>query len=208
MRAAGSWSQSTRCSRAAREGDSLPLAIRDLAPSPLHSGGSGRSIIRMLTRHSRSDIRRVGRRSGALATILLLVVTAVALAGVRFAPRAVYTGKSCSSISGLPGATCTMKFRASRDGKTLRYVGETAVSTWISKGGGGEALLGGKVKGATPVPELSVRSTRAIYGSTGTGGKRVTVTGKLAKGGRSAVITFHMGGPSDCRIPNLRLRER
>ena len=174
----------------------------------MHSGGSGRSIIRMLSGHSRSDIRRVGRRSGALATIVLLVVTAVAVASVRFAPGAIYTGKSCSSITGLPGATCTMKFRAGREGKTLRYVGETAVSTWICKGGGGEALLGGKVKGATPVPELSVRATRAIYGSTGTGGKRVTVTGTLAKGARSAVITFHMGGPSDCRIPNLTLRER
>jgi hypothetical protein len=195
--------------RGTGEGDSgFSLGLCDLAPRPLHSGGIARRIIRVLTRYSRSDIRRVGRRSGAFATILLLVVTAVALAGVRFAPAAVYTGKSCSSISGLPGATCTMKFRASRDGKTLRYVGETAVSTWICKGGGGEALLGGKVKGATPVPELSVRSTRAIFGSTGTGGKRVTVTGRLAKGGRRAVITFHTGGPSDCRIPNLTLRER
>ena len=56
----------------------------------------------MLTRCSRSDIRRAGRRSGALATILLLVVTAVAVAGVRFASGAIYTGKSCSSITGFP----------------------------------------------------------------------------------------------------------
>ncbi len=171
-------------------------------------GGRGRSLIRMLARHSRRGIRRVARRSGALALTLLLVVSAVALAGVRFAPGALYTGKSCSSITGLPGATCTMKFRASRDGKTLRYIGKTAVSTWTCKGGGGEALLGGKVKGATPVPKLTVRPTRAIHGSTGTGGRRVTVTGTLAKGGRSALITFHTGGSSDCRIPKLTLHER
>jgi hypothetical protein len=162
----------------------------------------------MLARHSRSDICRIGRRSGALATTVLLVVTAAALAVVRFAPSALYTGKSCSSLTGLPGATCTMKFRASRDGKTLRYVGETAVSTWGCKGGGGEALLGGKLRGADPIPELTVRPTRAIYGSTGTGARRITVTGTLAKGGRSAVITFHAGGPYDCRTPILTLRKR
>jgi hypothetical protein len=68
------------------------------------------------------------------------------------------------------------------------------VSTWTCNGRGGEAVLGVKVKGPTSVRELSVRLTGAIYGSIGTRDKRVTVTGTLAKGGRSALITVHMAG--------------
>ena len=102
---------------------------------------------------------RVVGRSGALAiAVVLLLATGVALAATHFAKGALYTGRSCRGDAGLPGATCVYKFRASRDGLTLGFVGKTVVSTWICHGGGGEALIGGKLHGAAPVPLVKLRS--------------------------------------------------
>jgi hypothetical protein len=150
---------------------------------------------------------RVGRvvgRSGALALALLLA-TGVALAATHFAKGAVYTGRSCRGDAGLPGATCVYKFRASRDGLTLRFVGKTVVSTWICHGGGGEALIGGKLNGAAPVPLVKLRSNGTLYGSAGHAGTKVAVTGKLTHAGKTAVITFHRG---QCVVRGVTLTKR
>ena len=139
------------------------------------------------------------RRAAVLAVIGLLVAAAGALAAARFTHGALYTGRSCSS-SGIPRTTCVFKFRASNDGRSLRFVGATVVDTWRCKGGGGEALLGGEVKGATPIPRVQLRANGKLYGSVNyvlrpTQGAPArytsTVTGHVAKAGKSAVVTFH-----------------
>jgi hypothetical protein len=112
---------------------------------------------------------------------------------VHFVPGALYSGKTCTTPGGIPHTGCAFKFRASADGASLRFVGITVVDSWRCNGGGGEALLGGKVRGATPIPLVRVRATGALYGSVGTGSHRSAVTGKLAAGGRSAQIVFHSG---------------
>lgn len=138
-------------------------------------------------------------RAAALAVIGLLVAAAGALAAARFTHGALYTGRSCSS-SGLPRTTCVFKFRASNDGRSLRFVGATVVDTWRCKGGGGEALLGGEVKGATPIPRVQLRASGKLYGSVNYVLRRTqgpparyksTVTGHLANAGKAAVVTFH-----------------
>lgn len=139
------------------------------------------------------------RRAAALAVAVLLVGAAGALAAAQFAPGALYTGRSCSS-SGLPRTTCVFKFDASNDGRSLRFVGATVVDTWRCNGGGGEALLGGEVKGATPIPRVQLRANGKLYGSVSYVLRRTqgaparytsTVTGHLVHAGRSAVVTFH-----------------
>src|SRR5690242_16599281 len=92
-----------------------------------------------------------------------------ATAAVHFVPGALYTGKTCATPPGLPHTGCTFDFRASADGSSLRFTGITVIDSWRCKGGGGEALIGGKAKGATPVPLVRVRATGALYGSLGTG---------------------------------------
>ena len=92
------------------------------------------------------------------------------------------------------------KFRASPDGLSLRFVGTTVIDAWRCRGGGGEALLGGEVKGATPIPLVKVQANGRLYGSSSYVFRptqappdhyKVTVTGQLAKSARTAVITFH-----------------
>ena len=112
---------------------------------------------------------------------------------VHFVPGALYTGKTCASAPGIPRTGCAFKFRASADGSTLRDVGITVIDSWRCNGGGGEALIGGKARGATLVPVVRVRATGVLDGSVGTGSHRSSVTGKLAIGGRSAQIVFHSG---------------
>ncbi|HET7048378.1 MAG TPA: hypothetical protein VFI54_08940 [Solirubrobacteraceae bacterium] len=150
--------------------------------------------------------KRVVGRSGALAiAVVLLIATGVALAATHFAKRALYTGRSCRGDAGLPGATCVYKFRSSRDGLTLRFVGKTVIATWICQGGGGEALIGGTLQGATPVPVVKVRANGTVYGSASRAGNKVTVTGKLMHGGKTVVITFHQG---QCVVPRVTLNKR
>jgi hypothetical protein len=97
------------------------------------------------------------------------------------------------------------KFRASRDGLTLRFVGKTVISTWICHGGGGEALIGGTLQGAAPVPLVKVRSNGTLYGSAARAGNKVTITGKLTHAGKTVVITFHQG---QCVVPGVTLTKR
>lgn len=154
----------------------------------------------------RVRLGRVVGRSGALAiAVVLLLATGVALAATHFAKGALYTGRSCRGDAGLPGATCVYKFRASRDGLTLRFVGKTVVSTWICHGGGGEALIGGKLHGAAPVPVVKLRSNGTLYGSAAHAGTKVTVTGKLTHAGKTVVITFHRG---QCVVQGVTLTKR
>lgn len=148
---------------------------------------------------------RVVKRSSALAIAALLVAVSGAVAAVHFAPGGVYTGKSCQGDAGLAGATCVYKFRASHNGLTLRFVGKTVVSTWICHGGGGEALLGGKLHGAAPVPFVKLRSNGTLYGSAARDGNKVSVSGHLANAGRTAVIKFHM---HNCVGPEVTLTKR
>lgn len=144
-------------------------------------------------------------RGTGLAVAGLLLAAAAALAAAQFRPGASYTGKSAACGSTVRGTTCGFSFRASADGQSLRFVGKTVIDTWGCRGGGGEALLGGKVKFATPIPVVSVRADGTLHGSVGyvfrpTGAlpERITssVTGRLSPGGKSAVITFHMTSKS------------
>lgn len=143
---------------------------------------------------------RAARRGAALALVGLLAAAAAALAAAHLRGGAPYTGQNGECSSGVPGTTCVFRFRASHDGLSLRFVGKTVIDTWICHGGGGEALLGGEVKGATPIPLVKVRPQGKLYGSLSytfgpTQGSpihyEVTVTGHLAKAGGTAVITFH-----------------
>jgi len=149
--------------------------------------------------------RGVARRSTALAVAALLVGGSAASAATGFRFSALYTGRTCKGSTGLKGTTCVFRFRASRDGLTLRFVGDTVVSSWICKRGGGEALIGGEHYGAEPVPVLHVKSNGAIYGSARSGTKKtITVEGQLAGNGRTATITFHLANPS-CASPKVTL---
>jgi hypothetical protein len=148
-----------------------------------------------------SDAARVFRRGTAMALAALLATATAALAAAHFRPRAVYTGQvSGCSASGIPDTTCAFKFRASRDGRSLRFAGQTVIDTWRCPGGGGEALLGGRANGATPIPLVKVRKNGKLYGSASYTLRptqappehfKVTVTGDLAKSGKTAVIRFH-----------------
>lgn len=159
----------------------------------------GTGVAASRTCGSRGAARAV-RRGVALAFVALGVMAAAALAAAHFRPGATYTGRDSYCSSRVPRTTCTFKFRASPDGLSLRFVGTTVIDAWGCRGGGGEALLGGEVKGATPIPLVKVQANRRLYGSGNyvlqpTQGPphhyKVTVTGKLGKSARTAVITFH-----------------
>jgi hypothetical protein len=134
----------------------------------------------------------------AVTLVGMLIGAASALAAARLVRGAVYTGKSSPCGSTITGPTCVFRFRASANGRSLRFVGRTAVDTWRCRGGGGEALLGGK-KG-TPIPVVKVRANGTLYGSLTYTYRpstappehyRSTVTGHLANAGKKATITFH-----------------
>src|SRR5689334_10932647 len=138
------------------------------------------------------------RSSGVLLLVAFVLAGAAqsstrVTGAVHFVPGALYTGKTCATPPGIPRTGCALKFRASTDGSTLRDVGITVIDSWRCNGGGGEALIGGKARGATLVPIVRVRATGALYGTVGTGSHRSSVSGKLAVGGRSAQIVFHSG---------------
>lgn len=136
---------------------------------------------------------------------VLLVTAAGAFAAAHFRPGALYTGKGAACGSTVPGTTCVFRFRASSDGRSLRFVGQTVIDGWGCRGGGGEALLGGKARNATPIPLLRLRTGGSLYGSVGYVLRPTsappehytsTVTGHLSRAGRAAVITFHISSPS------------
>jgi hypothetical protein len=166
---------------------------------------------------------RAVRRGTTLAIAALLVTATAALAAGHFRPGATYTGRSCSASSFVPpGTTCVFKFRASSDGVSLRFVGKTVIDTWGCGAGGGEALLGGEAKYATPIPLVKVRPNGKLYGSvsyvfTPTAAApehlKATVTGHLAASGRTATITFHQSSSSSsgnraCATQPVTLTER
>ena len=147
-----------------------------------------------------SGAARAVRRGVGLAFVALLLTAAAALAAAHFRTSATYTGRDSYCSSRVPRTTCMFKFRASPDGLSLRFVGATVIDAWRCRGGGGEALLGGEVKGATPIPLVKVQANGRLYGSRSYVFRptqappdhyKVTVTGQLAKSGRTAVITFH-----------------
>jgi hypothetical protein len=144
---------------------------------------------------------RAARRGAGLAVALLLLMAALALAAAQFRPGALYTGKGSACGSTVPDTTCVFRFRASTDGRSLRSVGKTVIDTWGCRGGGGEALLGGKIKGATPIPVIKLRADGSLRGSvayvfrpTSAPPEHITstVTGHLSHAGKAAVITFRM----------------
>ncbi len=149
---------------------------------------------------------RLLRRGAALGSLAAVLGAGTALAAVHFKPNALYTGQSpaCKGGGKPPqGASCEFKFRASSDGTKLRFTGKTVVSTWGCHGGGGEALLGGKLKGHDVVPVIKLGAKRKLHGTAGRGEKRISVTGRLAKSGKSATITFH--APPSCISPKITL---
>jgi hypothetical protein len=126
---------------------------------------------------------------------------------VHLTTTATYTGKSsvCQHAT-IPGTTCVFTFRASSRGFALRFVGETVVSSWVCRQGGGEALLGGKVNGNDPVPLLRLQSNGHLYGSYGRGPTEVAVNGYIAEAGTEAVIRFHLVH-QHCFTPKVTLVE-
>jgi hypothetical protein len=150
---------------------------------------------------------------GTLTLLFTLVLVSAVSASTRltlavhFVPGASYTGKTCITPGGIPHTGCVVKFRASADGSSLRFAGSTVIDSWRCNGGGGEALIGGTVKGATPVPVVRLRSTGVLYGSVGTGTHRAWVSGQLAVGGHSAALVFHSGSAAyACHTNPVTLR--
>ncbi len=133
----------------------------------------------------------VGGRGLALAFVALLVAAASALAAAHFAPGALYTGRACQRTD-VKGSTCVFKFQASTNGESLHFTGETVITTWGCHGGGGEALLGGQLQYADPIPVVRLGPSGALHGSAGSGQRKVSVSGHLTNGGAGALITFHL----------------
>jgi hypothetical protein len=158
----------------------------------------------------------------ALAFAASLVTVAAALAAAHFGPGSTYTGRDAYCSSRVSGTNCVFKFRASRDGLSLRFVGETVIDAWGCREGGGEALLGGKATFATPIPLVTVGANGKLYGSISyvlapTAAPpehlKVTVTGRLAESGRTAMIVFHQTSASSnanegCATQPVTLTER
>ena len=151
---------------------------------------------------------RAPRRGAVLAIVGLLVAGASALAAAHFRSGALYAGKDADCGSSVPGTTCVFKFRASTDGRSLRFVGKTVIDTWGCGNGGGEALLGGKARFATPIPLVKLSNDGTLHGSMGyvfrpTGAppehNTSRVTGHISRAGKAAVITFHMSSSSSSR---------
>lgn len=145
-------------------------------------------------------VKRRLMRAMPAALVLILVVAADALAAARLQPGALYVGKDSDCASNVRGTTCMFRFRAGHDGRSLKFVGKTVIDTWGCRNGGGEALLGGELKFATPIPLVEVRANGTLHGShryvvrpsVGAPNHYVSsVSGHVAKGGRTAVITFH-----------------
>ena len=139
-----------------------------------------------------------------------LIPVAGASGGAHLVPGATYSNAAGKCTSPGAGITCVFKFRASADGQTLQFVGTTAVTGWGCNGGGGEALLGG-TKGET-IPLIKVLTSGKLSGSANYRGAVISVTGALADGGKTVLITFHSrsasGGTVSCKTPTVTLRER
>jgi hypothetical protein len=163
---------------------------------------------------------RAPRRAAALAIAGLLATAAGALAATHLRPGALYTGKDSQCGSSVPGTTCVFRFRASKDGLSLRFAGKTVIDSWGCRGGGGEALLGGEAKGATPIPLVRLSKGGTLHGSVGyvvraTGAPPAhytsTVTGRISTTGKTAVITLHVSfnsSRSPCSTQPVRIAER
>jgi hypothetical protein len=163
---------------------------------------------------------RAPRRGAALAIAGLLVAAAGALAATQLRPGALYTGKDSQCGSSVPGTTCVFRFRASKDGLSLRFAGKTVIDSWGCRGGGGEALLGGETKGATPIPVIRLSRGGSLHGSVGyvlrpTGAPPAhytsTVTGHISRAGKTAVIIFHISSNSSrfsCSTQPVTIAER
>jgi len=139
-----------------------------------------------------------------------LIPVASASAGAHLVPGATYANAAGKCTSPGAGISCVFKFRASADGRTLQFVGTTAVTGWGCNGGGGEALLGG-AKGET-IPLIKVLTNGQLSGSATYRGAVISVTGALANGGKTVLVTFHSrstsGGPVSCKTPAVTLTER
>lgn len=157
-----------------------------------------------------SVLRRASRRGTALAIAGLLIAATGALAVAHLRAGKLYTGKDADCGSSVPGTTCVFKFRASKDGLSLRFAGKTVIDTWGCRGGGGEALLGGEAKYATPIPLIMLGKSGKLHGSvdfvlhpTSAPPEHYTstVTGHISRAGKAAVITFEIrfkGSRSPC----------
>ena len=143
---------------------------------------------------------RVPRRGSALSIAVVLLVATGALAATHFRSGALYTGQDSACGSSVPGTTCVFRFRASTDGLSLRFIGKTVIDTWGCHGGGGEALLGGRMKYAAPIPLVKLSSDGKLHGSTSwvlrpasapPETHTISVTGHISRAGKAAVITLH-----------------
>lgn len=144
---------------------------------------------------------RASRRGVVVAIAGLLLAATGALAVAHLRPGALYTGRDAQCGSSVRGTTCVFKFRAGENGRSLRFVGTTVIDTWGCRGGGGEALLGGRADGATPLPVIRLGRNGKLHGSvafvlhpTGAPPQHYTssVTGHISRAGKAAVLTFQI----------------
>jgi hypothetical protein len=155
-----------------------------------------------------------------VAIVALGGTAAIALAAPHFVPGATYAGKSYSGClsGGIPGSTCRFVFHASANGRVLKPAGnKTVIDVWSCPGGGGIALFGGTVAGATPIPAIHVGKDGKLSGSVTTvlhpssapaEQYTVTVTGRLGRSGHKAVVVFHnhvSTSPLSCQIAPFTL---
>src|SRR5579862_2847972 len=150
----------------------------------------------------------------ATATALVMLVCATvasasSMTAIHFGSNHLYIGRSPSCAAGATkaaGYSCTFRFHADATGTQLTFVGTTAIDTWGCRGGGGEALLGGAARYASPNPVITVTATGTLHGSTGNGKKDIFVTGTLTRSGMTAVIVFH-GRVDNCVTRSVTLSE-
>ena len=130
-------------------------------------------------------------------------------------PGGVYEGSGILGHCAAPrGLSCSLVFRVSGDGRTMRFVSrKDVIGAWGCHLGGGEAILGthkNPYAPGTPVPLLRIRANGTFRGSAqfGPAGKRGTLvaTGGFTGSGRTASIKFTLDpGPHSCVIGPLKL---
>jgi hypothetical protein len=137
-----------------------------------------------------------GKGSTALAAVAL---------GAHPVPGALYTGNSGVCAANI-SRQCMFKFRVSTDGRTLRFVKRgQAISVWACRGGGGEAVFGGKY--GYRIPLAGIRSDGTFSGAGGHGFRRLRITGSFTGSGRTAVLKFVLPN-QHCHTRQLALRKQ
>lgn len=149
-------------------------------------------------------MRGVAKRPSRV--VVLAIVGSAGLAGVALGAQpvagALYTGSS-GKCAGSIRQECVFRFRVSSDRKTLRFVKKgAAISTWECQGGGGEAIFG---KDGYAIPPARIGSKGTFSGASGTGSRRLRITGAFTGSGKTAVLRFLLPN-QHCQTPQLTIK--